>query len=126
MLHTLIWTGKFIGIALAVFIGLLLLLLCLVLFVPVRYKAFIKKSDVTYGRGRISWFFSLVCVPIQYAEKEFSAKLKIFGIMVKDLMAEEEVKPKKPKVKKKKHRLLLLFMVTRAVGRNLQISTAIS
>lgn len=67
ILHILLWILKIIGIAIAVLLGLLLLLIGIVLFVPVRYKVFFclkGTSDSLEANIQISWFLHLVAARI--------------------------------------------------------------
>ncbi len=61
---------KILGFILLSVAALVLMLLLLVLFVPVRYSGEIKKSDKeVLGSGKITWLLGLVCVKIKYADK---------------------------------------------------------
>ncbi len=101
MLQVLLLILKIIGIMLAVLVGTVLLLLCLVLFVPVRYRIYAKKREEILLQAKFSWLLHLLTVPVGFQNGELSAKMKIFGITVKDLLAEEMPKePKKPKAPK--------------------------
>lgn len=77
---------KIIGIILAVVLGLAILLLLLVLFVPVRYRAYgVKKEGECRAEAKISWLLHLISVPVAFREGELSAKIKILGITLMDL-----------------------------------------
>lgn len=77
---------KIIGIILAAVLGLAILLLLLVLFVPVRYRAYgVKKEGECKAEAKISWLLHLISVPVAFREGELSAKIKILGITLMDL-----------------------------------------
>lgn len=77
---------KIIGIILAAVLGLAILLLLLVLFVPVRYRAYgVKKEGECRAEAKISWLLHLISVPVVFREGELSAKIKILGITLMDL-----------------------------------------
>ncbi len=77
---------KIIGIILAAVLGLAILLLLLVLFVPVRYRAYgVKKEGECRAEAKISWLLHLISVPVAFWEGELSAKIKILGITLMDL-----------------------------------------
>lgn len=79
MLGIILTILKILGIVLAVLLGLLLLVVCMVLFVPVRYRfegAFFEEKRAT---GKISWFFSVIQVAFRYDEKGFTHCFKLFG-----------------------------------------------
>lgn len=77
---------KIIGIILAAVLGLAILLLLLVLFVPVRYRAYgVKKEGECRAEAKISWLLHLISVPVAFREGELSAKIKILGITLMDL-----------------------------------------
>ncbi|MCI8854756.1 MAG: DUF2953 domain-containing protein [Lachnospiraceae bacterium] len=90
MWHVIVLILKIIGISLLTILGLILLLLLLALFVPVRYQAHAKKQEELWCRGRITWLFHLVSIPIAYEKGELSFRLKLFGITVKDLLADKK------------------------------------
>ncbi|OUQ28242.1 hypothetical protein B5E77_02790 [Lachnoclostridium sp. An131] len=91
MLHVLFLILKIIGIILAVLLGLILLLLLLVLFVPVRYRAYgIKKGGECRAEAKLSWLLHLISIPISYQNGELSARLRILGFPVLNLLEEEK------------------------------------
>lgn len=102
MLSVVLTILRFIGITILVILGLLLLAVCLVLFVPVRYRAEGYYKD-SYGvKARVSWLLHIVSVAVLLEkEQPFSVKLRIFGITVFDNQKKKE-KVKKPKKEKKK------------------------
>ena len=63
MLHILFLILKIIGIILAVILGLLLLAICIVLFVPICYKADLHGSGNARElmvHAKVSWLFGLI------------------------------------------------------------------
>jgi len=98
-----LWRRIWIGLATAVLIvlciwlriwpwilgilgGILLLvlgLLVILIFVPVRYKGETEKKDRLRARVMASWLFRLVYFTGNYDENGFRWKLRIFGICIK-------------------------------------------
>lgn len=74
MLHILLLILKFIGIIIAAILGILVLLICIVLFVPVRYEVQSKcggSLDSLKGKARVTWFLHLFCTDVYYKEGRF-------------------------------------------------------
>jgi hypothetical protein len=97
VLHVLLTILKILGIAILVVLGLVLALLILVLFVPVRYKAkgSFEGKNVDVG-ANVSWLFKFVHLKVGYKYSEpFCIKLKVLGIPIFD--NQKEKKPKKVK-----------------------------
>lgn len=84
-MHILLLIVKIIGIALLVILGLLLLALFLILFVPVRYsiEGEIDEERNLRVHGYIHWLLSILSYRFRYAESEFTTELRIFGIKKK-------------------------------------------
>lgn len=105
MIQVLLLILKIIGIAILSVLGLILLVLALVLFVPVFYRIrVIHNPEKTQVKARISFLFPLLLVTVQYLKK-LSYKLRIFGIVLLDSDKPKKVKnkkEKKPKNKKKR------------------------
>lgn len=91
MLHV-IWTIiKIILLILAVLLGIAAILLLAVLFIPVRYQARGKKGETAAElQAKLSWMGSLINIPVSYQDGVFSAKLRVFGFSVRNLLEEEE------------------------------------
>lgn len=72
MLHILFVILKILGIILAVILGILLLLVCIVLFVPLRYQGEAKSGgrleDIRV-HGQVSWLFGLVKAVVDIRNK---------------------------------------------------------
>lgn len=80
MLHILLFILKIIGIILAVILGIILLAICIILFVPVCYRAEGKCGgtlDDIRARGRVSWLFGLVKVVVNVKGKAVDYYIKI-------------------------------------------------
>ena len=103
MIQILLLILKIIGITILAVIGLILLVLALVLFVPVFYRVrIIHNPRQTKVTAKVSFLWPAVTAMIQYLKK-ISYKVRIFGLSILD--SEKPKKPKKPKrqkVKKKK------------------------
>lgn len=91
MLHV-IWTIiKIILLILAVLLGIAAILLLAVLFIPVRYQARGNKGGTAAElQAKLSWMGSLINIPVSYQDGVFSAKLRVFGFSVRNLLEEEE------------------------------------
>ncbi len=101
MIQILLLIIKIIGIALLVVLGVILLLLALVLFVPICYKAkVIHNPEKTHIQAKVSWMFPVVWVTFQYLV-QFSYKIRVFGYAVLDSTKPKKEKKAKP-VKQKK------------------------
>lgn len=83
MLHILLLILKIIGIILAVILGILILLTCIVLFVPVRYEAFGKCEGSLMSlkaRIRVTWLLRLIRVDVHYGENKLKWRVRILWI----------------------------------------------
>ncbi len=91
MLHV-IWTIiKIILLILAVLLGIAAILLLAVLFIPVRHQARGKKGETAAElQAKLSWMGSLINIPVSYQDGVLSAKLRVFGFSVRNLLEEEE------------------------------------
>ena len=90
---------KWIGIVLGSILGLLLFLIALVIFVPVRYRA----QGSSHGGINYTFHFSWLCSIVAISKKLHSDKimLKVFGIPVKCLAGGEKRATKTPGQKDK-------------------------
>ena len=85
---------KWIGIVLLILLGLILLILGLVLFVPVRYRAqgsFI--SGVPRGKAYAGWLFGLLKLDAVYhhdEDQDFALVFRVLGIPVRKYPGAEE------------------------------------
>lgn len=74
---------KIVGIVLGCIVGLILLILLLVLVAPFRYKFTGKgKNEDVQIAAAVRWLLGLVTVRAEYAQKQISYYLRIFGIKV--------------------------------------------
>lgn len=97
MVHILLLILKAIGILILVLLGLVLAVVCLVLFVPVCYEAGGSWKDKPAGKGKISWLFGAVSLSAGYDgdESGLTAGVKLFGQKLWE-MGEEKETPKAP------------------------------
>ena len=97
VVHILLLILKAIGILILVLLGLVLAVVCLVLFVPVCYEAGGSWKDKPAGKGKISWLFGAVSLSAGYDgdESGLTAGVKLFGQKLWE-MGEEKETPKAP------------------------------
>lgn len=85
---------KLIGSILLALLGVILLLVLLVLFVPVRYHVFGQIEDELTIHVRAGWLLHLISFHSDYEGEEFALSLRILGIRVKakkkSVLEEEE------------------------------------
>lgn len=104
ILHIVLLVLKIIGIVLAVLLGLVILLLCLALFVPVRYQVKASRNEgedepPVRVKGRVSWLFPLFQIKFLYpADVYLKCKVLFFTIFK---MPSEEEKERKSSGKRK-------------------------
>lgn len=101
MLSVLLTILKIIGIVLLCIIGLVLFLVCVILFVPIRYKVKAKYSDTDKNPDisvNISFLLHIFSYSISYAEGKLNKFLRIFGI--KCMKGKKDKKEKKAKKRK--------------------------
>lgn len=105
MLHIGLTVLKIIGVMIASILGLVLLLLCLLLFVPIRYRASGNKTkEVLEADGRVSWLWGIVRVDFIFKNQDFKYQVRVLGIFgeyivlafkkVKHLFAHKKYKKK--------------------------------
>lgn len=78
MLHILLLILKFIGIIIAAILGILVLLICIVLFAAVRYEAQAacgEGFDSLRGKARVTWLFHLLRADVYYKEGKLKWRL---------------------------------------------------
>jgi hypothetical protein len=97
VVHILLLILKAIGILILVLLGLVLAVVCLVLFVPVCYEAGGSWKDKPAGKGKISWLFGAVSLSAGYDgdESGLTAGVRLFGQKLWE-MGEEKETPKAP------------------------------
>lgn len=104
MLH-IVWTVlKILGILLAAVLGILLLLMVLVLFVPVRYQADAGLGEETRVSAKISWLLHAFGVQVRYMEGTLSVKLRLLWFLSFPLYPAKEKRAGQQKEKKKKEK----------------------
>lgn len=80
MLHILLLILKIIGIILAVILGILVLLVCIVLFAPVRYEAdAICRDGIGSLKAKVTvtWLFHLIKAEVYYKEKKARWRVRV-------------------------------------------------
>ncbi len=80
MLHILLLILKFIGIIIAAILGILVLLVCIVLFVPVRYEIRGKSGgdlNSLKGKIKVTWFLHLFRADVYYKEKRLRWRIRL-------------------------------------------------
>ena len=91
MLQVVFLIIKIILIILAVLLGCALLILLLALFVPVRYRAYgVRNQRECRAEGRLSWLFSLICVPASWQEGELCVRVKVLGFRIMEFPGQED------------------------------------
>lgn len=97
MLHIILLILKIIGIILAAILGLLVLLTCIVIFTPFKYKMSGSSDGTLEGikaDAKGSWLFHLVSVYVGYEEQKISFKMRI--AWKKWMQSETEPKSERP------------------------------
>lgn len=95
-MHIVLLILKILGIILLVLLGFLLLVLCTVLFVPVRYQISGSWQEEKWGRVRVSWLLSAICVNGSYEkEKGLQASLRVLWLKLWSMGEEEQTGPPK-------------------------------
>lgn len=79
MLHIVLVLLKIIGILLASILGLLIFLILLVLFVPIRYGIRADNLNDLRAEGRVSWLFRLLYIRVTYLDEQLTIRLRLFG-----------------------------------------------
>lgn len=102
ILNVVLWLLSFLGITLLIIIGIILLALILVLFVPVHYRGeFIKNAEMMRAQIKVNWLLHIVRVYVNY-EKELLIKAFVLFFKVYDSgRLPKEKKTKKDKNDKK-------------------------
>lgn len=80
MLHILLLILKIIGIILAAILGILVLLICIVLFVPVRYEAAVKCDgtlESLKAKVTVTWLLRLIRADILYKDGRMRNRIRI-------------------------------------------------
>ncbi len=90
MLQILLLILKILGLILAWLLGILLFLLLILLFVPFRYRVYAGRKGEWLVRGKVTWLLRIVSFPFVFEKGVFTAKLKVFGLTVKNFTEDEE------------------------------------
>lgn len=86
MLHILAGILKIAGILLAVLVGIFLLLLLSLLFVPVVYRGNGEKDGQEMnGAMKISWLFHIISFKVWYQQEETHCSIRVFGIPIEKI-----------------------------------------
>lgn len=111
MLSVFLTILKIVGIVLLVVLLIAVTLLCMVLFVPVRYRAQGFYQDSYAVKGKVSWLLHIITVTAVISEQEaFQLIIRLFGIPVYNKQKREQkaaaasARSKKKEHKKKKMR----------------------
>lgn len=102
MLHVLLLILKITGIVIACILGLVILVVTAVLFVPVRYKVNADYHDRFKAQAKVSWL-GILRLMISYDE-ELDIKAKVFFITVYNNNDENSKVSEQKKAKKKKEK----------------------
>ena len=102
MLHVLLLILKITGIVIACILGLIILVVTAVLFVPVRYKVNADYHDRFKAQAKVSWL-GILRLMISYDE-ELDIKAKAFFITVYNNNDENSKVSEQKKAKKKKEK----------------------
>lgn len=79
MLHILFLILKITGIVLLVILGLILFVLAVVLFVPVRYRVSAEKDRKMHAQIRLSWLMGMIQMKAEYNGEQADTGLFVFG-----------------------------------------------
>lgn len=82
LLSILLFILKIIGITVASILGIILLLICLILFVPIRYRVIAKKDAELYALIKVSWLLRLLYIRVEYVNEQLSYVLRVFGFRI--------------------------------------------
>lgn len=74
---------KIIGIVLLALLGIILMVICLVLFVPTRYRVNGEIEDEKVIHVKVTWLLHLISWSAKYEGDEFHSCIRIFGIRKK-------------------------------------------
>ncbi len=99
MLHILLTILRILGIILASIIGLLLFIIIVVVFVPVRYRVKASYKDKANVNAHVSWLLGIVRV-IYTLDDSSEMRIRIFGISLSGNKSKKE-RPQKRKKQNK-------------------------
>lgn len=106
MLHVVLLILKIIGIIIAVLLGLVILTVAAVLFVPVRYVAKAQyKDDIPIIQAKVTWLFHLLRIKCLFnLEEGLNVRIKILFFNLKSLKNNKNDEEHIEKNNEKKHR----------------------
>lgn len=81
MITILLLILKIIGITVLSIIGLFLVILCLILFVPIRYYFYSDNYKKTNADMSVSWLLHMIHIKIEY-EDELLYRVRLFGYII--------------------------------------------
>lgn len=99
MLHILLSVLKITGIIIAAILGILVLLICIVLFVPIRYEVKAKCDgtiETLKAKGIVTWILHLVRADIYFKNKKLKWKLRIAWLKKSNQAAKKKRKEDEP------------------------------
>lgn len=102
MLHILLLILKIIGIVLGALLGIILLGIVLVLFVPVRYRAEVMRTESgdsppVVVRAKAGWLLHIVNIRVDYpADVWLRVRILFFTIFKMPKQEKEKAEKKKP------------------------------
>lgn len=103
MLHMIAFLLKVTGILLAIVLSVILLTVCIVLLVPIRYHLEGKKEDNLQAFVKVTWLLRMLRIQAGYDETGLHYQVSIFKkILLSDTPSEKKKKDKKKKQKKTK------------------------
>ncbi len=83
-LNILLCILKIIGIVILVVLGIAILLLCLLLFVPIRYKVYASFLGAPHVSAHVTYLLKLLHVEFELDGRQSELKIKIFGHNISD------------------------------------------
>ena len=102
VLKVLLFVLRILGITFLVLLGILILALLLLLFVPVRYRGRInREGEALTVRGRIRFLWPLLGISVDYADNKLKYKVRVlFFTLAADDKKKRERPPKEGKKQK--------------------------
>lgn len=90
MIHIILLILKIIGIMIGVIVGLVLLCICTVLFVPLRYRADAQYDKELQGNASVSWLFHLISIKAEFSSGDWSGSRLIIKILGRSFFDSQE------------------------------------
>ena len=102
MLHIILAILKIVGILLAVLLFLVLLVVCSVLFVPLRYRvSAAKDAEGIRAQGRVSWLLRAVSATVELHDGKPGLKVRIL-FFKKNFLPDQGQPPDEKRKKRRK------------------------